>query len=143
MRDQRDVSPTSNSVHLTQKRARIREGYCFIPGANLDQESGKLSCLTQSTPFPSCTPTVSRYIHSACSGCPLLLAAKCCGFIYRTRASAEADHEPVIPCPQPWEERDMTFSPTNTWVFFQILATQREDKQQDAPYELGSLQMLP
>lgn len=40
-------------------------------------------------------------------------------------------------------KRDMTFSPTNTWGFFQIWATQREDKQQDAPYELGSLQMLP
>lgn len=120
MRDQRDVSPTSNSVHLTQKRARIREGYCFVPGANLDQESGKLSCLTQSTPFPSCTPTASRYICSGCSGCPLLLAAKCCGFNYRTRASAEADHEPVIPCPQPWEERHDIFTYKYMGFFFKF-----------------------
>ena len=141
MRDQCDGSPTSNSVHLTQKGAWIGEGYCFIPGAKLDQEFGKLSCLTQSTPFLCCTPTVSRYVCSGWSGCPLLLAAECCGFICRTRASAEVDHEPVIPCPQPWEEREM-FSPTNTWVFFQIVATQREEKQRDAPYELGSLQML-
>lgn len=142
MRDQHDGSPTSNSVHLTQKGAQIREGYCFIPGANLDQESGKLSCLTQSTLFPCCTLTASTYVCSGCSGCPLLLAAKCCSFIFRTQTSAEVHHEPGIPSPQPWEERDYVFT-YKYMGFFQIIATQREEKQRDAPYELGSLQMLP
>lgn len=128
----------------SEKDAWIREGYCFTPGANFDQESGKLSCLSQSTPIPCCTPTASRYIRS---GCPLSLAAKCCGFICRTRAPAEVDHEPVILSPQTWEERNYVFTYKYFFFYFLffslIVATQRKEKQRDALYELGSLQMLP
>ena len=125
MRDQSGGSPTSDSVHTALKGAWLREGYCFILGANLDQESAKLSCLTQSTPFPCCTPTVSGHVCSGYLGCPSLLAAKCCGFTCKTQASAEVAHKPVIPSPQPWQDRDSVFTYTYMGYFSNCDYTKR------------------
>ena len=51
--DWRDRRPTSTSVHLAQQGPQMREHLFFIiPGVKLSYESGKMSCLTQSTLFP-------------------------------------------------------------------------------------------
>lgn len=83
-------------------------------------------------------PTVSWCMCSGCSGCPLRLAGKCGGFICSTRAPAEIGHPPF---PSSWEERDYLFT-YKQFFFPQVVATQREEKQKDAPYELRSLKMF-
>lgn len=41
------------------------------------------------------------------------------------------------------QKKEIIFLPENTCAFFETVSTQRDKKQIDAPYELGSLQMLP
>lgn len=110
-------SPTSTSVHLAQKGTQMREHLCFIPGAKLSHKSGKMSSLTQS---------IFSWRSWRCSDRLLLLFVKCCGFICRTWASVEVDHEAFFSSPQTSEERDYISAWEHMCFFWNCVYTKRQ-----------------